>query len=64
MKTTLRNTSGEGVPPQWREYSEETARRVDEAVEQTIDGCYQRARTVLDEHRADLDRVALEPDRE
>jgi cell division protease FtsH len=50
--------SGEGVPPRWREYSEETARRVDEAVEQIIDGCYQRARTVLDEHRADLDRVA------
>jgi cell division protease FtsH len=49
---------GEGVPPQWREYSEETARRVDEAVEQIMDDCYQRARATLVKHRADLDRVA------
>ena len=49
---------GEG-PPQWqREYSEETARRVDEAVEQMINACYHRALKILEEHRADLERVA------
>jgi cell division protease FtsH len=48
---------GEG-PPQWREYSEETARRVDEAVEQIITTCYQRALSTLEGHREDLDAVA------
>ncbi len=49
---------GEG-PLQWqREYSEETARRVDEAVEQIITDCYDRALSTLREHRDDLDRVA------
>jgi cell division protease FtsH len=48
---------GEG-PPQWREYSEETARRVDQAVEQVITSCYRRALDILRERRADLDRVA------
>jgi cell division protease FtsH len=48
---------GEG-PPRWREYSEATAHRVDEAVEQIITSCYQRALSTLEERRAALDRVA------
>jgi cell division protease FtsH len=47
-----------GPPPQWREYSEDTARRVDAAVEQIVGDCYERARSTLERHRPDLDRVA------
>jgi cell division protease FtsH len=49
---------GEGSPPQWREYSEETARRVDEAVEQIIINCYDRALETLERRRSDLERLA------
>ena len=50
---------GDGAQPErQREYSEATARRVDEAVEQMITACYDRALSQLREHRADLDRVA------
>jgi cell division protease FtsH len=48
---------GEG-PPRWREYSEETARRVDEAVERIMTSCYQRALSTLEEQRGELDTVA------
>jgi cell division protease FtsH len=48
---------GEGPLP-WREYSEETARRVDAAVEEIIKACYRRALTTLERHRSALDRVA------
>jgi cell division protease FtsH len=41
-----------------REYSEETARRVDEAVESIMTACHQRALEVLRRHRAELDAVA------
>jgi cell division protease FtsH len=41
-----------------REYSDETARRVDEAVEHILGECYDRAVETLRAHRGDLDRVA------
>lgn len=41
-----------------REYSDDTARRVDAAVEEIIDGCYAKARETLQSHRAELERVA------
>jgi len=49
---------GEGLPYRQREYSEETAERVDEAVAQIITTCYDRAVSILREHRDALDRVA------
>jgi cell division protease FtsH len=48
---------GEG-PWMGREYSEHTARRVDEAVEHIITTCYGRALSTLQLHRAALERVA------
>jgi len=48
----------EGPAIQTREYSEEMARRVDAAVEAIIDDCYERARTTLEQHRSELERVA------
>jgi cell division protease FtsH len=47
-----------GGAPEVREYSEETASRVDEAVQHILDDCYQRALTTLQQHRAALVRVA------
>jgi cell division protease FtsH len=48
---------GEG-PWLGREYSEHTARRVDEAVEHIITTCYGRALSSLQQHRGGLERVA------
>jgi cell division protease FtsH len=48
---------GEG-PWLGREYSEHTARRVDEAVEHIITTCYGRALSTLQLHRDGLERVA------
>ncbi len=41
-----------------KEYSEETAREVDEEVKSIIDGAYDRAFSTLRSHREALDRVA------
>ncbi len=41
-----------------RPYSEDTARRVDQAVEELVGRCYDRALATLREHRRELDRVA------
>jgi len=41
-----------------REYSERTAREVDEAVRAITDRAYARARRILEEHRDGLDRLA------
>lgn len=43
---------------QRREFSEETAREVDEEVRRIIEESYDRARSTLEEHREQLDRVA------
>ena len=48
---------GYGVP-QRPEYSEETAREVDQEIKKTLDESYDRAIAVLREHRDGLDRVA------
>ncbi len=39
-------------------YSEKTAQAIDEQVHELIDTCYQRAKTVLGEHRTQLDELA------
>jgi cell division protease FtsH len=41
-----------------REYSENTAREIDEEVKATLDEAYERATETLQNHRAGLDRVA------
>jgi cell division protease FtsH len=41
-----------------REYSEETARRIDGEVRRIIDECYARAKAEIESHRADLDLLA------
>jgi cell division protease FtsH len=41
-----------------RNYSEETARLIDVEVKQIIDGCYQRARALLEENREKLTLLA------
>ena len=41
-----------------RHYSEETAHRIDDAVQKLIDEQYQRVKTMLLQHREDLERVA------
>jgi cell division protease FtsH len=41
-----------------KEYSEETARRIDAAIDRLIDEAHERARTVLRENRAALDAIA------
>ena len=41
-----------------RSFSEETARRVDEAVAEILTGCHERARDTLEVHRDALERVA------
>lgn len=43
---------------QRREYSETTAREVDEEIQQILEGTYQRAINTLQEHRDALDRLA------
>ena len=49
-----------GLSSPWepKEYSEETARRIDAAVHRLTDEAHQRARTVLRGHRAALDAIA------
>jgi cell division protease FtsH len=49
-----------GLSSSWelKEYSEETARRIDAAVHRLTDEAHQRARTVLRGHRAALDAIA------
>jgi cell division protease FtsH len=44
--------------PEMRTYSEESARRADEAVKSILDSCYDRALTLLRQHRAALSQVA------
>ena len=44
--------------PEMRTYSEESARRADEAVKSILDSCYERALTLLRQHRAALSQVA------
>jgi cell division protease FtsH len=41
-----------------KEYSEATAQRIDLAVQRFIDQAHQRARSLLGEHRAELDALA------
>jgi len=41
-----------------KEYSEETARRIDEVVEKLVDEAHQRAVSALREHHAALDAIA------
>ena len=48
---------GEEIAQQ-REYSDETAREVDEEVQRLVREAYDRARTVLEEHREVLDGIA------
>jgi cell division protease FtsH len=43
---------------QRREYSEETAREVDEEIKVILDQAYDRAVSTLEEHRDGLDRLA------
>jgi cell division protease FtsH len=46
------------VPWEPKEYSEETARHIDEAVHRLIEEAHRRARSILTAHRATLDAVA------
>jgi cell division protease FtsH len=48
---------GEQISNQ-REYSEATAREIDEEIHDILGNLYNRARTVLTEHRAALDKIA------
>ncbi len=41
-----------------RNYSEAIAQQIDEAVRTIVDGCHERARTILSEHREELDLLA------
>ena len=43
-----------------RDCSEETAREVDEEVRRILDECHQKARSLLTEHRDELERIAGE----
>ncbi len=51
-------SDGEYNPFEPKEYSDETARRVDEAVLALVDAAHHRARTILTENREALDAVA------
>jgi cell division protease FtsH len=42
-----------------REYSEHTAREIDQEVKRLTDASYERARTILEERRESLDRLAV-----
>jgi cell division protease FtsH len=56
------DTSGmldlQGLPTRTRRYSEETAREIDCAVREIVDGAFDRAREILGEHRATLEKSA------
>ncbi len=41
-----------------QDYSDDTARRIDEEVHRLLQESYERARALLTEHRADLDKIA------
>ena len=41
------------------EYSEETARRIDQEVKKIIDSAYEKARGIIQEHREELESIAL-----
>ncbi len=41
-----------------RDYSEEVAAKIDHEVRRTVQGCFEKARTLLTDHRSALDRVA------
>jgi len=43
-----------------RDCSEQTAREIDDEVKHLLDEAYEQARTLLDQHRGDLDRMAVE----
>jgi cell division protease FtsH len=43
-----------------RDYSEQTARAIDEEVRTILDGAYAESKQILQEHRAQLDVVAGE----
>jgi len=47
-----------GVPPAMREYSEETAREIDRAVRELVDGAFRKAVSVLEARRDTLERAA------
>jgi cell division protease FtsH len=47
-----------GRAPQLREYSEATARLIDEETKRIVEECYQRALTLLKEHRQQLEALA------
>lgn len=42
-----------------QEYSDETARKIDSEIRRVVDEAYDMARTVLNEHRAELDQVSM-----
>jgi cell division protease FtsH len=42
-----------------QEYSEETAKKIDDEIRRVVDEAYQMANTVLTEHRAQLDTISL-----
>jgi cell division protease FtsH len=44
---------------QHKDYSEATAKRIDEAVEKILDDCLDETRKILTEHRDQLDKLAL-----
>lgn len=46
--------------PQWREYSEETARLIDEETKRIVQECHDRALKLLKEHRQELKTLAKE----
>ena len=43
---------------QKREYSDSTAREVDQEIRRIVESAYERARSTLESHRAGLDRIA------
>ena len=42
---------------QHKDYSEETARRIDQEIHKILDRCMDETRTILTEHRDQLDRL-------
>jgi cell division protease FtsH len=42
-----------------RNYSEDVAKAIDEEVRQMMEGCYERARQILEENRETMDRIVL-----
>lgn len=61
------NLSNEGEPlflgreiTQHKDFSDDTARRIDEEVEKILDECLEKTRSILTEHRDQLDRLTDE----